>query len=79
MQAQTRFNERQIANIKCVQGDVGNLPFEDSRFDILLSMNGFHAFPDKEKAFAETYRVLRKGIFFLLKAGLHLRFKIFRN
>lgn len=61
MQAQTRFNERQIANIKCVQGDVGNLPFEDSRFDILLSMNGFHAFPDKEKAFAETYRVLRKG------------------
>lgn len=61
MQAQSRFNERQISNIKCVQGDVGNLPFEDNRFDILISMNGFHAFPDKEKAFAETYRVLRKG------------------
>jgi ubiquinone/menaquinone biosynthesis C-methylase UbiE len=24
-------------------------------------MNGFHAFPDKEKAYYETYRVLKKG------------------
>ena len=24
-------------------------------------MNGFHAFPDKKKAFSETHRVLRKG------------------
>ena len=24
-------------------------------------MNGFHAFPDKEAAYRETYRVLKKG------------------
>ncbi|MDO4292751.1 MAG: class I SAM-dependent methyltransferase [Eubacteriales bacterium] len=44
-----------------MQGDVGKLPFEDHTFDILISMNGFHAFPDKEKAFSETCRVLKKG------------------
>jgi ubiquinone/menaquinone biosynthesis C-methylase UbiE len=50
-----------ITNIKFVQGDVGALPFEDESFDIVLSLNGFHAFPDKEAAYRETYRVLKKG------------------
>lgn len=27
----------------------------------MLSLNGFHAFPDKEAAYSETFRVLRKG------------------
>lgn len=48
-------------NVKFVQGDVGKLPFEDERFDIVLSLNGFHAFPDKDAAYSETYRVLKKG------------------
>ena len=52
-------------NINLIKGDVGNLPFEDNYFDIILSMNGFHAFPDKEKAFKEIYRVLKKGGFFI--------------
>ena len=36
-----------IQNITFRQGDVGALSFEDASFDIILSMNGFHAFPDK--------------------------------
>ncbi len=48
-------------HISFVQGDVGQLPFEDESCDIVLSMNGFHAFPDKKKAFLETARVLKKG------------------
>lgn len=37
---------------------------ENGTFDIVLSMNGFHAFPDKAKAFYETWRVLKEnGIF----------------
>ncbi len=48
-------------NISFVQGDVGKLPLEDACCDIVLSMNGFHAFPDKKKAFLETKRVLRSG------------------
>ncbi len=48
-------------NIKLIQGDVGNLPFKDESFDIVLSMNGFHVFPDKDKAFFEISRVLKKN------------------
>lgn len=58
-QAKKRLQER--ANISCVQGDVGNLPMDNDSFDIVLSMNGFHAFPDKEKTFRETWRVLKPG------------------
>lgn len=45
----------------CTQGDVSNLPFETDSFDLVLSMNGFHAFPNKGAAFKETARVLKKG------------------
>jgi len=60
-QAEKRFEHMGISNIKCVQGDVSNLPFETDNFDLVLSMNGFHAFPSKENAFKETARVLKKG------------------
>ena len=58
-QAKRRFNSYE--HIKCIQGDVGNLQMDDESFDIVLSMNGFHAFPDKKKAFQETWRVLKSG------------------
>jgi ubiquinone/menaquinone biosynthesis C-methylase UbiE len=48
-------------NVQFVQGDVGKLPFADNIFDIVLSLNGFHAFPDKEAAYGETFRVLKPG------------------
>jgi SAM-dependent methyltransferase len=50
-----------IQNVHFIQGDVGALPFEDESFDIVLSLNGFHAFPDKEAAYRETFRVLKPG------------------
>ena len=60
-QAKEKAEKLKINNIKFQKGDVGNLPFENDTFDIVLSMNGFHAFPDKEKAYSETYRVLKPG------------------
>ena len=50
-----------ISNVSFVQGDVGALPFADESFDVVLSLIGFHAFPDKDAAYRETSRVLRKG------------------
>ncbi len=55
--AKTRFKE--MPNVELVQGDVGNLKFEDNRFDMVLSMNGLHVFPDKHMAFSEIFRVLK--------------------
>lgn len=59
--AAVRREEEKLNNLNLVQGDVGNLPYPDGFFDCVLSMNGFHVFPDKEKSFAETFRVLKPG------------------
>ena len=59
--AAIRAEEMGIKNIVFKQGDVGELPFEDGTFDAVVSLNGFHAFPNKDAAFQETYRVLKLG------------------
>jgi len=59
--AKARFRENGISNVEFIQGDVGNIPYEEETFDIVLAMNGFHVFPDKEKAFSETRRVLKNN------------------
>ena len=59
--AQEKAKRLGIANVAFTQGDVGALPFADESFDAVLSLNGFHAFPDKEAAYRETFRVLKKG------------------
>jgi ubiquinone/menaquinone biosynthesis C-methylase UbiE len=48
-----------IKNVVYVRADVGNLPVNDAQVDTCLSMNGFHAFPEKERALEEIRRVLR--------------------
>ena len=59
--AQKKSEAAGIQNISFRQGDVGALPFGDESFDVVLSLNGFHAFPDKEAAYRETFRVLKPG------------------
>ena len=59
--ARRRAAQLGLTNVSFVRGDVGALPFEDESFDAVLSLNGFHAFPDKDAAWRETFRVLKKG------------------
>ena len=59
--AQRRAEKMGLHNVQFRQGDVGALPFEDKSFDLVLSLNGFHAFPDKAAAYREIHRVLRPG------------------
>ena len=60
-QAQQKAERLHLENVTFRQGDVGALPFADGAFDIVLSLNGFHAFPDKEAAYREVFRVLKSG------------------
>ena len=63
--ASERFQNAGIENVTFQQGDVGSLDFFDNTFDVVLSMNGFHAFPDKEAAYCELTRVLKQGGVFM--------------
>lgn len=60
-QAREKVDRLHLKNVTFQQGDVGALPYEDGTFDIVLSLNGFHAFPDKEVAYSEILRVLKPG------------------
>lgn len=60
-QAREKAERLRLKNVAFEQGDVGALPYGDGSFDIVLSLNGFHAFPDKEAAYQETFRVLKPG------------------
>jgi SAM-dependent methyltransferase len=59
--ARKRFMTLGLRNTYTVRGDIGELPFKGNSFDLVLSMNGFHVFPDKERAFSEVARVLKSG------------------
>ncbi|MBQ3336040.1 MAG: class I SAM-dependent methyltransferase [Selenomonadaceae bacterium] len=59
--AKARAAQMNLRGVKFFQADVAHLPFADNFFDAVLSVNGFHAFGDKDAAWAETYRVLGGG------------------
>lgn len=60
-QAQEKAERLKLRNVSFQQGDVSALSYADNSFDIVLSLNGFHAFPDKEDAYREVFRVLKPG------------------
>jgi len=66
----TDLNEGMIEQAKSIeacrpvewrQADVMDLPFSNQSFDVVICQFGVMFFPDKAKAFAEIYRVLRPG------------------
>src|SRR5918993_540411 len=50
------------------QADVQALPFPDGEFDAVVCQFGVMFFPDKPRAFAEAFRVLKPGGRFLFSA-----------
>jgi ubiquinone/menaquinone biosynthesis C-methylase UbiE len=59
--AKERYEKNGIDNILYIHGDIGGLPLPDGSVDVLLTMNGYHAFPEKEKALREMARVVKPG------------------
>jgi ubiquinone/menaquinone biosynthesis C-methylase UbiE len=57
-EAKKRFKEQGLDNICLVRADVANLPVTDGVVDIVLSLAGLHAFPNKHAAVAQMGRVL---------------------
>jgi SAM-dependent methyltransferase len=57
--AQARFREEGIPNVHLLKADAAHLPVRGAAVDLVLSMNGWHAFADKRRTIAEMRRVLR--------------------
>ncbi|MCW2759937.1 MAG: SAM-dependent methyltransferase [Marmoricola sp.] len=49
------------AQVEPVIADVGQLPFADGEFDLVVSFTGLHCFPDPHQAVREMGRVLHPG------------------
>jgi ubiquinone/menaquinone biosynthesis C-methylase UbiE/uncharacterized protein YbaR (Trm112 family) len=60
-QAKARLEEQGVRNVHLLKADVTRLPIADATVDLVLCMNGWHVFADKQCATAEMMRVLRKG------------------
>lgn len=48
-------------NVEFVLGDIENMPIVSETADVVVSNCVLNLVPDKEKAFGETYRILKKG------------------
>ena len=54
------------SNVYFVKGDIEQMPFENDRFDVVISNCVLNLVPDKDKAFSEIFRVLKPGGHFCL-------------
>jgi len=55
-----------VKNVFFQEGDIEQLPFEDSSFDVVISNCTLNLVPDKEAAYFEIARVLRSGGRFII-------------
>jgi len=53
--------EAGVENVEFRKGDIEELPVEDSSVDVIISNCVINLAPDKDRVFAEAYRVLKPG------------------
>ena len=58
-----RSNNRKLGftNVEFIKGDIENMPIPDDSYDVVISNCVLNLVPDKQKAFAEIFRVLKKN------------------
>jgi ubiquinone/menaquinone biosynthesis C-methylase UbiE len=64
--ARAREQSRESDHLRFLEGDATELPFENERFDMVLSFDVLHHIPNWEKALNEVSRVLRSGGMYVL-------------
>jgi len=64
--ARTNAARGGYSNVEFRLGEIDNLPVEDGSIDVVISNCVINLVPDKRKAFAEAYRVLKPGGRFMI-------------
>jgi ubiquinone/menaquinone biosynthesis C-methylase UbiE len=57
----SRPENRDIKNIKLIEGDVHKLPFDNNSFDVVYTVTVLQELPDRIRALKEIKRVLKPG------------------
>lgn len=68
-EAKSRCKQADIRNVVFIRADVTNLPFIPECFDACFSLNGFHVFPQPQKAASEIASVMKKNATFAMTAA----------
>lgn len=55
-----------FTNVDFVNGDIENIPLPENTFDVVISNCVLNLVPDKQKAFAEIFRVLKPSAHFCI-------------
>lgn len=61
LRAKENCTKLNFKNIDFILGDIEDMPFDDSFFDVVISNCVLNLVPDKHKAFKEIFRVLKPG------------------
>jgi len=59
--ARTNAKKLGFSNVRFIYGDIEAIPLEDNVADVVVSNCVMNLVPSKEKAYAETYRILKPG------------------
>ena len=59
--ARTNADKLGYNNVEFRKGDIENIPMSSNVADVVVSNCVLNLVPDKEKAFSETFRILKKG------------------
>lgn len=59
--AETNAEKMRLKNVTLKRGEMEDIPLEDGSVDVIISNNAINLSPEKEKVFAESFRVLRPG------------------
>ncbi len=62
----TNIQSMDLQNVTFVGGSAGKLDFPDKSFDVVISNGVFNLIPNKERAIAETFRLLKPGGRFII-------------
>lgn len=59
--ARANADQRKLTNVEFRLGDIENIPIDDNTADVVISNCVMNLVPNKSRAFAETFRILKQG------------------
>jgi arsenite methyltransferase len=81
--ARSKLRIYDLPNVRLVEADGAQMPFEDSQFDLIVSNLGVNNFADPRAVFSECYRVAKPGARIALTTNVkgHMRefYEVFRE